>query len=77
MIYESTVYPGATEEICVPELERASSMVFNTDFFVGYSPERIDPGNKQYQTRNIPKVVGGHTAACTAVATARQRVGGA
>ncbi|MCO1337225.1 Vi polysaccharide biosynthesis UDP-N-acetylglucosamine C-6 dehydrogenase TviB, partial [Microbulbifer sp. OS29] len=43
VIYESTVYPGATEEVCVPELEAASGMTFNQDFFVGYSPERINP----------------------------------
>src|SRR5690606_15475814 len=52
VIYESTVYPGATEEICIPELERSSGMVFNQDFTVGYSPERINPGDK---ARRLPK----------------------
>ncbi|HLO23607.1 MAG TPA: nucleotide sugar dehydrogenase, partial [Methyloceanibacter sp.] len=61
VIYESTVYPGATEEICVPELERASSMVFNTDFFVGYSPERINPGDKTHRLPDIVKVTSGST----------------
>jgi UDP-N-acetyl-D-galactosamine dehydrogenase len=61
VIYESTVYPGATEEICVPELERASAMVFNTDFFVGYSPERINPGDRQRRLVDIPKVTSGST----------------
>lgn len=63
VIYESTVYPGATEEICVPELERASGLKFNTDFTVGYSPERINPGDKQRRLTNIPKVTSGSTAA--------------
>jgi UDP-N-acetyl-D-galactosamine dehydrogenase len=63
VIYESTVYPGATEEICVPELERASGFKFNTDFTVGYSPERINPGDKQRRLTNIPKVTSGSTAA--------------
>ena len=49
IIYESTVYPGATEEICVPLLEKESGLVFNTDFFVGYSPERINPGDKEHR----------------------------
>ena len=61
VIYESTVYPGATEEICVPELERASGLVFNTDFFVGYSPERINPGDRQRRLVDIPKVTSGST----------------
>ena len=61
VIYESTVYPGATEEICVPELERASGMVFNTDFSVGYSPERINPGDRQRRLVDIPKVTSGST----------------
>lgn len=61
VIYESTVYPGATEEICVPELERASGLVFNRDFTVGYSPERINPGDKQRRLPNIPKVTSGST----------------
>jgi UDP-N-acetyl-D-galactosamine dehydrogenase len=61
VIYESTVYPGATEEVCVPELERASGLVFNRDFFVGYSPERINPGDKQRRLVDIPKVTSGST----------------
>jgi UDP-N-acetyl-D-galactosamine dehydrogenase len=61
VIYESTVYPGATEEICVPELERVSGMIFNTDFFVGYSPERINPGDQQRRLVDIPKVTSGST----------------
>ena len=63
VIYESTVYPGATEEICVPELERASGMAFNVDFFVGYSPERINPGDQQRRLVDIPKVTSGSTPA--------------
>lgn len=63
VIYESTVYPGATEEICVPVLERASGLVFNTGFTVGYSPERINPGDKQRRLTNIPKVTSGSTPA--------------
>ena len=61
VIYESTVYPGATEEICVPELERTSGLKFNTDFTVGYSPERINPGDKLRRLTNIPKVTSGST----------------
>ena len=61
VIYESTVYPGATEEVCVPELERASGLVFNRDFFVGYSPERINPGDKQHTFATIRKVTSGST----------------
>jgi UDP-N-acetyl-D-galactosamine dehydrogenase len=61
VIYESTVYPGATEEICVPELERASDLQFNVDFFVGYSPERINPGDQQRRLVDIPKVTSGST----------------
>lgn len=60
-IYESTVYPGATEEVCIPELERASGLAFNRDFTVGYSPERINPGDKQRRLVNIPKVTSGST----------------
>jgi UDP-N-acetyl-D-galactosamine dehydrogenase len=62
VIYESTVYPGATEEICVPQLERASGLKFNVDFTVGYSPERVNPGDKQRRLANIPKVTSGSTA---------------
>jgi UDP-N-acetyl-D-glucosamine/UDP-N-acetyl-D-galactosamine dehydrogenase len=63
VIYESTVYPGATEDVCVPELEGASGLVFNHDFFAGYSPERINPGDKQHRLPNITKVTSGSTAA--------------
>jgi UDP-N-acetyl-D-glucosamine/UDP-N-acetyl-D-galactosamine dehydrogenase len=59
VIYESTTYPGCTEEICVPELELASGLIFNKDFFVGYSPERIVPGDKVHGLVNIPKVTSG------------------
>ncbi|MGF1873703.1 nucleotide sugar dehydrogenase, partial [Photobacterium indicum] len=61
VIYESTVYPGATEETCVPELERQSNLIFNKDFFVGYSPERINPGDKVNTLTKIQKVVSGST----------------
>ena len=59
VIYESTVYPGATEDICIPVLERASGMKWQTDFFVGYSPERINPGDNQHTLTNTLKVVAG------------------
>jgi UDP-N-acetyl-D-galactosamine dehydrogenase len=61
VIYESTVYPGCTEENCVPVLEDTSGMVFNKDFFVGYSPERINPGDKVHTLVNIKKVTSGST----------------
>lgn len=61
VIYESTVYPGATEEICVPQLEATSGLRFNVDFFVGYSPERINPGDRQRRLVDIPKVTSGST----------------
>jgi len=61
VVYESTVYPGATEEICVPELERASGLRFNEDFTVGYSPERINPGDRERRLVDIPKVTSGST----------------
>lgn len=61
VIYESTVYPGATEEVCVPILEKVSGLSFNKDFFVGYSPERINPGDKQHRVTNILKVTSGST----------------
>ena len=61
VIYESTVYPGATEEICVPILEKISGLTFNQDFFVGYSPERINPGDKEHRLENILKVTSGST----------------
>ncbi len=63
VIYESTVYPGTTEEVCVPILEKASGLVFNQDFFCGYSPERINPGDKQRRLINIKKITSGSTAA--------------
>ncbi len=61
VIYESTVFPGATEEICVPALENSSGLIFNTDFFCGYSPERINPGDKNHKLVSIKKVVSGST----------------
>jgi UDP-N-acetyl-D-galactosamine dehydrogenase len=61
VIYESTVYPGATEEICVPILEKVSSLKFNKQFFCGYSPERINPGDKENTLRNIKKITSGST----------------
>lgn len=61
VIYESTVYPGTTEEICVPILERTSGLVFNQDFYAGYSPERINPGDKEHRVTNIVKVTSGST----------------
>lgn len=61
VIYESTVYPGATEEVCVPVLERTSGMKFNVDFFCGYSPERINPGDKDHRLPTIKKVTSGST----------------
>ncbi|MBY4598605.1 Vi polysaccharide biosynthesis UDP-N-acetylglucosamine C-6 dehydrogenase TviB [Ottowia caeni] len=61
VIYESTVYPGATEEVCVPELERTSGLKFNKDFFCGYSPERINPGDKEHRLPVIKKVTSGST----------------
>ena len=61
VIYESTVYPGATEEICVPILEKFSGLDFNKDFFVGYSPERINPGDKDHKVSDILKVTSGST----------------
>ena len=62
VIYESTVYPGCTEEDCVPVLEKYSSLKFNQDFFCGYSPERINPGDKEHRVTNIKKVTSGSTA---------------
>ncbi|WP_111495781.1 Vi polysaccharide biosynthesis UDP-N-acetylglucosamine C-6 dehydrogenase TviB [Marinobacter bohaiensis] len=61
VIYESTVYPGATEEDCVPVLERVSGLVYNQDFYAGYSPERINPGDKEHRVTNIKKVTSGST----------------
>jgi UDP-N-acetyl-D-galactosamine dehydrogenase len=63
VVYESTVYPGATEEVCIPILERESGLKWKTDFFVGYSPERINPGDKERTVTKITKVVSGDTPA--------------
>ncbi len=60
-IYESTVYPGCTEEVCVPIIEKISGMTFNKDFFAGYSPERINPGDKERRVHNIIKITSGST----------------
>lgn len=61
VIYESTVYPGATEEVCIPVLERESKMTWKEDFFVGYSPERINPGDREHTLTKVRKVVSGDT----------------
>lgn len=61
VIYESTVYPGATEEVCVPVLEKFSGLQYNVDFYCGYSPERINPGDKQHRVSTIKKVTSGST----------------
>ena len=61
VVFESTVYPGATEEVCVPIMETGSGMVFNRDFYVGYSPERINPGDKEHRVTTILKVTSGST----------------
>tara|TARA_B100000768_G_C11278025_1_gene376948 strand:+ start:1458 stop:2729 length:1272 start_codon:yes stop_codon:yes gene_type:complete len=61
VIYESTVYPGVTRDICVPQLEKSSGLIFNKDFFCGYSPERINPGDKERTVTNILKVTSGST----------------
>ena len=61
VVYESTVYPGATEEVCIPELEKVSGLKFNQDFFAGYSPERINPGDKLHRVTNILKITSGST----------------
>ena len=61
VIYESTVYPGVTEEVCVPILEQTAGLTFNRDFYVGYSPERINPGDKQHTVENICKITSGST----------------
>jgi UDP-N-acetyl-D-glucosamine/UDP-N-acetyl-D-galactosamine dehydrogenase len=63
VIYESTVYPGATEEDCIPVVEKTSGLKFNQDFFAGYSPERINPGDKQRRLTNIVKITSGSTLA--------------
>ena len=61
VVYESTVYPGATEEVCIPVLEKVSGLAFNRDFYAGYSPERINPGDKEHRVTNILKVTAGST----------------
>ncbi|OOW48917.1 Vi polysaccharide biosynthesis UDP-N-acetylglucosamine C-6 dehydrogenase TviB, partial [Acinetobacter baumannii] len=61
VVYESTVYPGATEEVCIPVLEKVSGLKFNQDFFAGYSPERINPGDKLHRVTNILKITSGST----------------
>jgi UDP-N-acetyl-D-glucosamine/UDP-N-acetyl-D-galactosamine dehydrogenase len=61
VVYESTVYPGATEEVCIPLIEQISGLTFNQDFFAGYSPERINPGDKEHRLANIKKVTSGST----------------
>lgn len=61
VVYESTVYPGATEEVCIPVLEKVSGLTFNRDFYAGYSPERINPGDKEHRVTNILKVTAGST----------------
>ena len=61
VVFESTVYPGCTEEICVPIIEKVSGLKFNQDFFAGYSPERINPGDKQHRVHNITKITSGST----------------
>jgi UDP-N-acetyl-D-glucosamine dehydrogenase len=68
VILESTTYPGTTQEVVLPILE-SSGLRVGTDFFLAYSPERVDPGNRTYTTRNIPKVIGGITPTCTEMAT--------
>lgn len=72
-IYESTVYPGATEEVCVPILERESGLRFNVDFFAGYSPERINPGDKEHRVTTIRKVTSGSTPEAAAFVDALYR----
>ncbi len=75
VIYESTVYPGATEEVCVPVLERESGMKWKQDFFIGYSPERINPGDREHTLTNVLKIVSGDTAATLdKVATLYERI---
>jgi UDP-N-acetyl-D-glucosamine dehydrogenase len=72
MVLESTTYPGTTEEVIQPRLE-ANGFVIGRDFFLAFSPERVDPGNRRFTTANIPKVIGGVTAACTRIAAALYR----
>lgn len=61
VVYESTVYPGVTEEECIPLIEKVSGLKFNEDFFAGYSPERINPGDKEHTVEKIIKVTSGST----------------
>src|SRR3546814_10574442 len=70
VVYESTVYPGATEEVVVPILERVSGRKFNEDFFVGYSPERINPGDREHRLQTIVKVTAGSTPEAAAMVDA-------
>lgn len=67
IVYESTVYPGATEEVCIPILEEISGLKFNEDFYAGYSPERINPGDKEHRVTNILKVTSGSTPEAAAL----------
>ena len=62
VVYESTVYPGVTEDICVPIIEQHSGLVCGKDFYIGYSPERINPGDRQHRLKNITKIVSGMNA---------------
>jgi UDP-N-acetyl-D-glucosamine dehydrogenase len=73
VVLESTTYPGTTEQLVKPTLEEVSGLQCGRDFFLAYSPERVDPGNKSYNTKNTPKVVGGVTANCTRVASTMYR----
>ena len=70
VIYESTVYPGCTEEYCVPILEKQSGLRFNIDFFAGYSPERINPGDKEHRLPTIKKITSGSTPEAADCSTA-------
>jgi UDP-N-acetyl-D-galactosamine dehydrogenase len=73
VVYESTVYPGCTEEVCVPILERVSGLTYNQDFYAGYSPERINPGDKEHRLTTIRKVTSGSTPATAAFVDALYR----
>ena len=73
VVYESTVYPGATEEVCIPVLEKESGMKWKQDFFVGYSPERINPGDKEHRVTTIRKVTSGSTPEAAAFVDALYR----
>jgi len=74
VVYESTVYPGATEEFCVPFLENSSGLTLNKDFFVGYSPERINPGDKEHRLPDILKVTSGSTPAAKVIENTQRDV---